>query len=271
MVDDLIFKALADPTRRALLDALFESDGQALGALSARFPELTRFAVMKHLRVLAEANLVTTQRHGRSTLHYLNPVPIAQLADRWIGKYAARFASALIGLDRHVQSQLRGASMSRPAHIYQIYIAATPEQVWTAITDSEWRRRYFHDTAFVEPPAAGRPYLTVLPDGQPASDGMVEEVTPPAPGRAGRFVHTWHVRYDEELAAERPGRVEWTVSPAAEGLTLVRLVHSGLEESPLTWENVKDGWVWILNGMKTLLETGQALPRIDEEMLSAAG
>ena len=73
------------------------------------------------------------------------------------------------------------------------------------------------------------------------------------------------------MAAERPGRVEWTVTSAAEGLTLVRLVHSGLEESPLTWENVKDGWVWILDGMKTLLETGKVLPRVDDEMLSAAG
>ena len=268
---DRVFRALADPTRRALLDALFESDGQSVGALSARFPELTRFAVMKHLRVLAEANLIATQRQGRSTLHYLNPVPIAQLAERWISKYAAPFSSALVGLDRHVRQHLRGAPMSRPAHVYQIYIAATPEQVWTAMTDSEWRRRYFHDTAFTEPPAAGRPYLTALPDGRPASDGLIEEMSPPASGRAGRFVHTWHVRYDEEMAAERPGRVEWTVTSAAEGLTLVRLVHSGLEESPLTWENVKDGWVWILDGMKTLLETGKALPPVDDEVLSAAG
>ena len=252
-----MFRALADPTRRALLDALFEEDGQSVGALSARFLDLTRFAVMKHLRVLAEANLIATQRQGRSTLHYLNPVPIAQLAERWISKYAAPFSSALVDLDRQVQHRLEGAPMSRPAHVYQIYIAATPEQVWTAITDSEWRQRYFHATAFAEPPAAGHRYLTVLPDGRPASDGLIEEMAPPAVGRPGRFVHTWHVRYDEELAAERPGRVEWTVTPAADGLTLVRLVHSGLEESPLTWENVKDGWVWILDGMKTLLETGK--------------
>jgi uncharacterized protein YndB with AHSA1/START domain len=148
-----------------------------------------------------------------------------------------------------------------PAHVYQIFIAASPEQVWTAITDSGWTRRYFHRTAFVDPPVAGRPYRTVLPDGRPASDGMIEEMTPPVDGQPGRFVHTWHVLYDDAMSAEPAGRVEWLVEPAGEGLTRVRLVHSGLEHSPLTWENVKDGWVWVLDALKTVLETGSSLPR----------
>ncbi len=151
--------------------------------------------------------------------------------------------------------------MDRAAHVYQIFIAATPDQVWTAITDSAWTRRYFHATTFTEPPAVGRPYRKVLPDGQPASEGMVEEMTPPVDGRAGRFVHTWHVLYDAEMAAEPAGRVEWQVQAAGEGLTRVRLVHSGLEQSPLTWDNVKDRWVWVLDGLKTVLETGSSLPR----------
>lgn len=93
---------MADPTRRAVLDALFEADGQSAGALCARFPEMTRFGVMKHLRLLEEANLVTTARAGRFKLHYLNPAPIAQIAHRWISKYAAPFASALVELDQQV-------------------------------------------------------------------------------------------------------------------------------------------------------------------------
>jgi len=100
----------------------------------------------------------------------------------------------------------------------------------------------------------------VLPDGRPAIDGMIEEMSPPAAGRPGRFVQTWHIRYNSGLEAERPGRVEWTVTEAGDGLTLVRLVHGGLEDSPLTWETVKDGWVWVLDGMKTLIETGRSLP-----------
>lgn len=161
--------------------------------------------------------------------------------------------------------------MSLPAHVYQIYIAATPKQVWAAITQSEWTRRYFHTVAFVEPPQQGKPYLTVGVDGRPAVDGIIEEMLPPEKGRPGRFVQTWHTRYEPELAHEPASRVEWTVENAGKGLTRVRLVHGNLEQSPLTWENVKDGWVWILNSMKTLLETGQPLPRVsEEEILSPA-
>ncbi|MET1005295.1 MAG: metalloregulator ArsR/SmtB family transcription factor, partial [Propionibacteriaceae bacterium] len=98
-----VFKALADPTRRSLLDALFGADGQSVQALCARFPEMTRFGVMKHLRVLEEAGLVSTARAGRTKLHFLNPVPIAQLAHRWISKYAEPFSNALVDLQRQVR------------------------------------------------------------------------------------------------------------------------------------------------------------------------
>ena len=97
-----VFRALADPTRRAVLDALFERDGQTAGALCARFPEMTRFGVAKHLRILEEANLLTTARRGRTKLHFLNPVPIAQIAHRWISKYAAPYATALVELDQQI-------------------------------------------------------------------------------------------------------------------------------------------------------------------------
>jgi DNA-binding transcriptional ArsR family regulator len=97
-----VFRALADPTRRRLLDALFAVDGQTVVALSTQFPEMTRFGVMKHLKVLEEANLVSTRRVGRTKLHFLNPVPIAQIAHRWIDKYAAPYASALVDLERQI-------------------------------------------------------------------------------------------------------------------------------------------------------------------------
>jgi DNA-binding transcriptional ArsR family regulator len=99
-----VFRALADPTRRALLDRLFSHDGQTLNELCENFPEMTRFGVMKHLSVLAEANLVVTARQGRTKRHYLNPVPIEQVANRWISKYAARFTSALVALDHQVSA-----------------------------------------------------------------------------------------------------------------------------------------------------------------------
>ena len=146
------------------------------------------------------------------------------------------------------------------AHVYQIYIAATPEAVFRAITDSDWTRKYFHHTSFVEPPVAGAGYRTVTPDGRDAVEGVIEEMTPPAEGQPGRFVQTWHVLYDAALSAEPPGRVEWTIEEVGEELTRVRVVHGDLAFSPLTWAHVKDGWVWIIDALKTLLETGRPLP-----------
>jgi DNA-binding transcriptional ArsR family regulator len=102
--DDAVFKALADATRRGLLDALFLTDGQSVNALCALFPSMTRFGVMKHLDVLAAANLVTTHKVGRQRLHHLNPIPIQQLADRWIGKYAQPFTRAMVDLQTRVEA-----------------------------------------------------------------------------------------------------------------------------------------------------------------------
>jgi uncharacterized protein YndB with AHSA1/START domain len=150
--------------------------------------------------------------------------------------------------------------MAVTVHVYQIYISSPAERVWQAITESEWTRQYFHTTQFVEPPRAGQPYRTVTTDGRDAVEGMVEEMTPPTADAPGRFVQTWHVLYDAALAAEPPGRVEWTVEQVGDDLTRVRLVHGDLAFSPLTWARVKDGWVWILDGLKTLLETGRPLP-----------
>lgn len=101
---DMVFRALADPTRRRMLDALFERDGQTAGELSALAPEMTRFGVAKHLGLLEEAGLVTTRREGRTKLHFLNPVPIGLVADRWISKYAAPFTSALVGMKKGLEA-----------------------------------------------------------------------------------------------------------------------------------------------------------------------
>src|SRR5204862_492621 len=101
---DAVFRALADPTRRKLLDELFAEDGQTLTALEKRLP-MTRFGVMKHLRVLEEANLVTTRRRGREKLHFLNPVPIRLVHDRWVSKYAEPWAVTLSGLKKSIEEE----------------------------------------------------------------------------------------------------------------------------------------------------------------------
>ena len=105
MIDD-VFKALADPTRRRLLDELFEQDGQTLSALEQRLP-MSRFGVAKHLKVLEGAGLVTTRKRGREKLHYLNPVPIREVHDRWVSKYAEPWAAALTGLKKDLEEEQR--------------------------------------------------------------------------------------------------------------------------------------------------------------------
>jgi len=140
--------------------------------------------------------------------------------------------------------------------VYRTYIRATPERVWQALVDPEFTRRYFHGTAFDSPPVAGQPYRTsIVAAGAPAVDGMIEECDAPR-----RLVMTWHTLYDAALAEEPPSRVEWTVTDAGDGLTRLDLVHGDLARSPKTWANVRAGWQWILDGLKTLVETGEELP-----------
>src|SRR6202163_3768217 len=133
MDTDEVFKALADPTRRSLLDELFKQDGQTLSALEARLP-MTRFGVMKHLKMLEGAGLVVTRRRGREKLHFLNAVPIRLIHDRWVSKYAERWAAGLSDLKHRLEDTMR--------KVFEIYIKTTPERLWQAITDTEMRRKY---------------------------------------------------------------------------------------------------------------------------------
>src|SRR5215213_5539020 len=135
-----VFRALSDPSRRLLLDSLYERDGQALGELSARLSQMTRFGVMRHLDVLEAANLITTLRAGREKRHYLNPVPIRLVHDRWIGK----FAEPIVGRMSALKRQLEETSAMTPDHVYTIYVKASPERVWQAVVDGDDTVRYYY-------------------------------------------------------------------------------------------------------------------------------
>ena len=154
--------------------------------------------------------------------------------------------------------------MSPVDHQYELYLRATPEQVFAAIIDPAFTRQYFHGTAFDRPLVQGAAYQTSLVDGTLAVEGTVVELDPPR-----RLVLTWHPLYDAALAAEPAGRVEWQVEDAGNGVTRLRVVHTDLAQSPQTWVSVRHGWVWILDAMKTLLETGETLPRVDTDHLAA--
>lgn len=151
--------------------------------------------------------------------------------------------------------------MAITRHQYRIYIKAPIEQVWNAVVDPAFTRRYFFGIGFDAPPQSGQAYRMTEVDGVAGVDGTIEVVEPPT-----RLVMTWRALHDAALAVEPPSRVEWTLSTAGDGLTQVDLVHGDLAMSPLTWANVRYGWVWILDGLKTLVETGGELPRatVDE-------
>ena len=248
-----MFRALADPTRRELLDRLFAEDGQSLTALAASY-DMTRFGVMKHLRILQDTGLVVTRRDGRRTLHHLNAVPIREIHDRWISKYAEQWVAALGGMKRSLEGTVMAEETSRPLrHVYETYIRTTPERLWTAITDGEWTRRYFHGTRIESSWEPGSPVVFHGSErGTVAVEGVVREV---APHR--RLSFTWNVRYDADRRGELPSVVVWEIEQLGDTCKLV-VVHEFAEESK-TYREVASGWNAILSSLKSLMETGEPL------------
>ncbi len=244
---DEVFKALADPSRRALLDALFAEDGQSLSALEARLP-MTRFGVAKHLKVLEQAGLVTSRKVGRERLHHLNPVPLQLIQERWVNKYAERWSQALIGL----KTTLEEETMSGQTHVYELYIRTTPERLWQAITDGELTRQYYFGSPISSDWTPGARYEMSSPDGsQIWVEGEVLEVDPPR-----RLVQTFKAHWSEEMDRQDPSRVTWEIEDRG-GACRLRVVHEDL--TPAAARTVSGGWPQILSGLKTLLETGEPL------------
>ena len=239
-----MFKALADPTRRALLDELFADDGQTLTALEERLP-MTRFGVMKHLKVLEDAGLVVTRRRGREKLHFLNPVPIRLVHDRWVSKYAAPWAATLSDLKQTLEAR----TMEK---VFEIYIKTTPERLWEAITSDELRRRYSFGVGVETDWAPGSGYRATHPRaGFPISEGENLEVNPPR-----RLVQSFNALWSDDVKAEGTSRVTWEIEPVADSCRLT-VTHDQLREG--AHAELYGGWPMILSGLKTLLETGELL------------
>jgi uncharacterized protein YndB with AHSA1/START domain/DNA-binding transcriptional ArsR family regulator len=246
---ETVFRALADANRRLLLDRLFERDGQTLGELQACLPQMTRFGVMKHLGVLEEAHLISTQKVGREKFHYLNPVPIQEIGDRWISKFARPWVGALAGLKYELELE----TMDKPKHVYDVYIRATPERVWEAITSGEATKEWFHGTILTGELKVGAPIQLQRPDGHAEVDGEVLEVTPHS-----RFVHTWKAHWRPEIEKDRASRVTWEITPMGE-TTLLRLIHDDFDGETATYKSISQGWAPLLNSLKTFIETGTPL------------
>jgi uncharacterized protein YndB with AHSA1/START domain/DNA-binding transcriptional ArsR family regulator len=251
-MNDAVFRALADNTRRDILDALFEREGQSLGELEGRF-EMTRFGVMKHVKVLEEAGLVVTRKIGRSRLHYLNPVPIREIHDRWTGKFAARASGALLSLRAGLEKGGTMAVTDKPSHVYVVYIRAKPERIWEALTQSEFTQQYYYASTVDSDWDAGSEYVYSI-NGQTAIVGEVLEAEPPS-----RLAMTFDARWDDDVAADPPSRITWEIEAAGDGLSKLTVVHDGFAAETHTYGQVGGGMPYILSGLKTLLETGQPL------------
>jgi uncharacterized protein YndB with AHSA1/START domain len=242
---DDVFRALADPTRRSLLDELFREDGQTLSALEQRLP-MTRFGVMKHLKLLEEAGLVTTKKRGREKLHFLNPVPIRLVHDRWVSKYAAPWAAALSTLKRDLEAK----TMEK---VFEIYIKTTPELLWEAITDSEMRQKYSFGVGVEADWTPGSRYeASHAQAGVAISEGEVIEVDPPR-----RLVQSMRALWSDEVKTEGFSRVTWEIEPVGDDSCKLTVTHDELREGAN--EELYGGWPQILSGLKTLLETGETL------------
>jgi uncharacterized protein YndB with AHSA1/START domain len=241
---DEVFKALADPTRRSLLDELFAEDGQSLSALEARLP-MTRFGVMKHLKVLEQAGLVTAKKRGREKLHFLNPVPIRLVHDRWVSKYAEPWAATLSDLKQTLEDR----TMEK---VFEIYIKTTPERLWEAITDSDLRSRYNFGVGVSSDWAPGSRYVAASPQAPgPLCEGENLEVDPPR-----RLVQSFDALWGEDVRREATSRVTWEIEQVEDSCRLT-VTHDQLREGAN--DELFGGWPMILSGLKTLLETGETL------------
>ena len=241
---DDVFRALADPTRRSLLDELFREDGQSLTALEERLP-MTRFGVMKHLKVLEEANLVTTKKRGREKLHFLNPVPIRLIHDRWVSKYAEPWAATLTGLKRDLEED----GMEK---VFEIYIKTTPDRLWEAITNQELRQRYSFGVGVHSGWAQGSAYQSVHQQaGIAIAEGENLEVDPP-----NRLVQSFTALWSDDVKSEGTSRVTWDIEQVEDSCRLT-VTHDQLREGAN--DELYGGWPMILSGLKTLLETGEDL------------
>ena len=260
---DTVFKALADQTRRSLLDELFRQNGQTLSALEQRH-SMTRIGVMKHLRVLEQAGLVTTRRRGREKLHFLNPVPIRLIHDRWVSKYAESWAATLTGLKRLLEEETmeavdvphRIALSPDPAGtgamaVFEIYIKTTPERLWEAITEPKLRALYSFGVETRSEWTVGATYRASVPGVIDIATGQNLEVDPPR-----RLVQSFQALWSDDVKAAGTSRVTWEIFPVGDSCQLT-VIHDQLPEDAMP--ELYGGWPMILSGLKTLLETGETL------------
>lgn len=252
--EDKVFKALADPTRRFLLDRLRQKNGQTLGELCEHL-EMARQSASQHLDVLEGANLVTTLRQGREKLHYLNPVPIHDIQERWIDKFERPRLRALSAIRRQAEEP---DMTTKPTFVYVTYIQATPENVWHALTDADLTAEYWGHSN-VSDWQVGSGWEHRRTDGSGVADvvGTVLEAEPPR-----RLVITFAGPGDDPTGG--PSQVAFDLEPHREIVRLT-VTHENLADEA-EYDAASAGWPAVLANLKSLIETGHALPQPPWEM-----
>jgi uncharacterized protein YndB with AHSA1/START domain len=259
-----VFRALADESRRKLLDLLFLRDGRSLGELCEHLPSMTRFGVMKHLRILEEAGLVVTRKHGRAKAHYLNAVPIQMVYDRWVSKYARGWARSLTELKYDLEEKMmtenaatKTETAERPTMVHEVYIRATPEKLWQAITDGDLTEKYYYGTRIECDWMPGAEYAYKAPDGSAMLSGKIKEIEP-LKRLVKTFIPRWNASGDMTGQEGSVSEVVYEIEQKGEACKLT-LTHYDLAQGDPMTEGIKRGWSEILSGLKTLLETGKPL------------
>ncbi len=246
---DAIFKALSDPTRRALLDGLRRKGGLTSGELEAVVAnmQMTRFGVAKHLKVLEEASLVVTRKQGRFKHHYLNAVPLLEVVDRWIEPFTqAPTARAMLGLKAELEAPMK--TTDEPDFVSQTYIRADAARVWNALMSEEDTHKYHFLRASLKTNGhKGGRYDQFRPNGEPMIEG---EITAMDEGRA--FETTFVPRWMPDGEASR---VRYELEQVGD-LTRLTVMHFAI---PAGQDGVKDGWVRYLASLKSWIETGEPL------------
>jgi DNA-binding transcriptional ArsR family regulator/uncharacterized protein YndB with AHSA1/START domain len=269
---DEVFKALADPSRRQLLDSLNNRNGQTLRELCSGL-DMVRQSVSKHLAVLEAANLVTTVRRGREKLHYLNAAPINEIGERWITPYERDRVDALADLKR----ALEDTTVEKPSFVYTTYIRTTPELLWQGLTEPAFTERYWWRAKFQTDWKAGSTMRWDLFGVTIADPEQV--VLESDPYR--RLAYTWHTITPEladvleltadareRIAAEQRSKVTFELESLGE-LVKLTVVHDGFKTGSLVASLVSQGWPRVLSDLKTLLETGDTLPADPEPLVPA--
>lgn len=256
---DRVFKALADPTRRKLLDSLRQRNGQSLRALGAEV-DMARQSLTQHIDLLVAADLVVVVREGRERRHYLNPAPIHEIQSRWVRDFDQPHLSMLHGIKKEAEKDSMTTNETFPDHVYATYIHATAQQVWDALTDPLATSRYWHGMANTSDWAPGSTWTHTKPDGTHDIWGRVLESEPPH-----RLAFTFQ---PTAQPLDDPGSTVTYLIEEAEGVTRLTITHTGLPD-PDTLAGITRGWATVAASLKSYLETGSPLPEATWQLMKS--